>query len=419
MKISALLLSASLAANAALFAAFAIKSSSAPGALPKITSAAPVEGSGSSAIRSSDAAGVADATSTADLPVTTWSTLRSSDLATLVARLRAAGFPPDVIRRVVSDQLGQEFAKRYAGLLKQLFDRPFWKDSNGGSFDPKIMTAIRAASKEYTDTLKSLVGEDPNADNLASAYQKRRFGDLPKAKIEQLQAIEADYSELVMQVQHDARGLLLPEDNAKLALLEKEKLTDFAKVLTPQELEDYNLRSSNTASQMRSTLATFNPTEAEFRALFKFQSALDEQYPRPMGSYTSEQMAPRQAAEKQLQPQIEALLGPDRYADYQLATDPKYQQVNRLVARLELPASTSVDVVNVQETIQKQATALRQDRTLTPDQRNAQLAALAQQAQTQLTAALGTQGYDAYKNYGGYWLQNLQPRSGPTARKSP
>jgi hypothetical protein len=169
---------------------------------------------------------------------------------------------------------------------------------------------------------------------------------------------------------------------------------------------------------MRSTLATFNPTEEEFRGLFKIQSALDDQFPRPMGISTADQMAPRLAAEKQLQPEIQALLGPDRYADYQLATDPKYQQVNRLVARLELPASTSVDVVNVQETIQKQAVALRQDRTLTPDQRNAQLAALAQQAQTQLTATLGTQGYEAYKNYSGYWLQNLQPRPASTIRKT-
>ena len=420
MKISALLLSASLAANAALFATFAFKSSSAPGAMAKnavVTQAAAA--SGSSAVKTSDSTNAADTTGTVDLPATTWSTLQNSDLATLVARLRAAGFPPYVIRRIVSDQLGQEFAKRYAELLKQMFDRPFWKDSSNGSFDPKIMTAMRAANKAYTDTLKSLVGEDPNADNLASAYQKRRYGDLPKAKIEQLQAIEADYSELAMQVRNDARGLMLPEDNAKLALLDKEKLVDFAKVLTPQELEEYNLRSSNTAYQMRSTLATFNPTEAEFRALFKFQSALDEQYPRPMGPSTPEQMAPRQAAEKQLQPQIEALLGPDRYADYQLATDPKYQQINRLVARLELPASISVEVVNVQQNIQKQATALRQDRTLTPDERNTQIAALAQQAQTQLTAALGPNGYEAYKDYGGYWLQSLQPRPAPTIRKSP
>ena len=419
MKISALVLSASLAANAALFVAFAYKSSSAPGTLTKTTTVTQAEVSGSSATKISQSTGATDPTGADNLPATTWSTLQHSDLTTLVARLRAAGFPPYVIRRIISDQLGQEFTKRYADLMKQLFDRPYWKDSAGGSFDPKILSAMRAASKEYADTLKSLVGEDPDADNSASAYQKRRYGDLPKAKIEQLQAIEADYSDLTMQVQSGTHGIWLPEDQAKLALLDKEKLADFAKVLTPQELEEYNLRSSSTAGQMRSTLATFNPTEAEFRALFKFQSALDEQYPKPMGSYTSEQMAPRQAAEKQLQPQIQALLGPDRYADYQLATDPKYQQVNRLVARLELPASTSVEVVNVQENIQKQATALRRDRTLTPDDRNAQIAALAQQAQTQLTAALGSSGYEAYKDYGGYWLQNLAPRPAPTVRKSP
>jgi hypothetical protein len=414
MKISALLLFASLTANAALFAVFAFKSSSASSATAKYAVATKAEANGSSATKTSESVGAAN------LPATTWSTLQNSDLATLVARLRAAGFPSYVIRRIVSDQLGQEFAKRYADLMKQLFDRPFWKNANGVSFDPKIMTAMRAASKEYSDTLKSLVGEDPGADDPLNTYQKRRYGDLPKAKIEQLQAIESDYSDLSMQVQGAARGMILPEDQEKLALLEKEKRADLVKLLTPEELEEYDLRSSTSANTLRSTLATFNPTEAEYRALFKLQSALDEQYPMPTGGMiTSEQMAPRQAAEKQLQPQIQALLGPDRYADYQLATDPKYQQVNRLVARLELPASTSVEVVNVQENIQKQAMALRQDGTLTPDQRNAQLAALAQQAQTQLTATLGLRGYEAYKDNGGYWLQNLQPRPAATIRKVP
>jgi hypothetical protein len=294
MKISALVLCASLAANAALFAAFAFKSSSVPGTAARTTFAARADASGLTTTKNSESAAEADTASSDNLPAATWSTLQNSDLATLVARLRAAGFPPNVIRRVVADQLALEYTKRYSDLLKQLFDRPFWKDSSGGSFDPKILSAFRAATKEYTDQLKSLVGEDPAADNSASTSQKQRYGDLPKAKIEQLQAIEADYNELTMQVRNDAHGLMLPEDNAKLALLDKEKLADFAKVLTPQELEEYNLRSSTTASQMRSTLATFNPTEAEFRALFKFQSALDEQYPRPMGSYTPEQMAPRQ-----------------------------------------------------------------------------------------------------------------------------
>jgi hypothetical protein len=414
MKISALLLFASLTANAALFAVFAFKSSSASSATGKTAAVAQADISDSSATKPSEPAGAAN------LPATTWSALQTSDLSTLVTRLRAAGFPPEVIRRIVSDQLEQAFAKRYSDLLQQQFDRPYWKDRGFPSLDAKTMSAMRATGKEYSDTLKSLLGEDPNADYSTNVIQKLVYGDLPSAKIEQLQTIESDYNELTMQVQNTARGLMLPEDQEKLALLEKEKRADLVKLLTPQELEEYDLRSSNTASQLRFELATFNPTEAEYRALFKLQSALDEQYPMPTGGMiTSEQMAPRQAAEKQLQPQIQALLGPDRYADYQLATDPKYQQVNRLVARLELPASTSVEVVNVQENIQKQAMALRQDGTLTPDQRNAQLAALAQQAQTQLTATLGLRGYEAYKETSGYWLQNLQPRPAPTVRKSP
>jgi hypothetical protein len=419
MKISGLLLFTSLAANTALFAVFAFKSSSAFDAMARTTRAAQAEVHGSSATKTSDSAGAADTTSTADLPATTWSTLQNSDLSTLVARLRAAGFPPYVIRRIVSDRLEQSMIKRYNGVLKQQFDRPFWKDSSSAFLDPKTMATMRAAGKEYSDTLKSLLGEDPDADSLTSVSQKRRYGDLPKAKLEQLQTIESDYSELTMQVQYTARGLMLPEDQEKLALLEKEKNADMAKLLTPQELEDYNLRSSASASQLRSNLTTFNPTEAEFRALYKLQSGLDDQYPQPMGITTAEQRAPREAAEKQLQPQIQALLGPDRYADYQLATDPKYSSINRLVARLELPSSTSVAVVNVQETAQKQAMALRQDSTLSPDQRNAQMATLAQQAQAQLTAALGPSGFEAYKDYGGYWLQNLQARPGPTITTKP
>jgi hypothetical protein len=36
--------------------------------------------------------------------------------------------------------------------------------------------------------------------------------------------------------------------------------------------------------------------------------------------------------------------------------------------------------------------------------------ALAAEAQTKVTDALGSHGYEAYKQYGGNWMQQLQPR---------
>jgi hypothetical protein len=414
MKIISFLLLGSLAANAALFGIY-LKSSAKPtvAAASAGTSVAtekapaPASSPGSTVATDSRMSGI-------------WAELQTDDLPTLVARLRAAGFPPYVVRAVITGRLEKQFAQRAREIMKEPADRPFWKENSMGLFDAKTLTAMRALGKEFTETAKALLGPDALESDMGKAYRQRRYGSLSADKIDQVQNIESDYSELTMQVQSATRGIMLPDDTEKLQLLEKEKRADIAKLLTPQELEEYDMRSSTTANRMRSQLALFNPTEDEFRAIFKIQQALDAQFPsNTYGPSSPEQMTARRNAEQQVQSQFQAALGAERYAAYQQATNPDYQQVNRLVARLELPASVVPDVVGVQQDIQKRASALRMDRDLTPDQRNAQLATLAQEAQTKLTASLGAQGFEAYKDNGGYWLRNLQPRPTPTTRPAP
>jgi len=121
-------------------------------------------------------------------------------------------------------------------------------------------------------------------------------------------------------------------------------------------------------------------------------------------------------AQTQLLPQFQAVLAPDRFAAFQQAVDPAYQQINRLVARLELPPDTSTQVVALQKDIMQRATAAQTMRDATPDQRAAQLIVLNQEATAKLTQTLGARGYEAYKTNGGYWLQMLQPRPTPPSR---
>jgi hypothetical protein len=243
-----------------------------------------------------------------------------------------------------------------------------------------------------------------------------RFGNLPPEKIDQLQSILSDYGEMRSQVYSTANGVWLPEDRSKLALLDKEQHVDLAALLTPQELEEYNLRNSSTASQLRSQLALFNPTEDEFRAIFKIQQTLDDQFGSTM-TMTMEQRRQYMEAQKQLLPQFQAVLAPDRFAAFQQAVDPAYQQINRLVARLDLPPETSTQVVTLQKDILQRATSAQAMRDLTPDQRAAQLVVLNQEATAKLTQTLGARGFDAYKaTGGGYWLQMLQPRPTPSSR---
>lgn len=345
--------------------------------------------------------------------------LRTGDLKTRVERLRAAGFSAAMIRSIIAAQVSERFSARRKALLGQQQEVPYWATQARGIIDPNTMSALRELNREQSDFLKELLGPDgvPDSDEMRF-YQRRQFGDLAPDKLDQLQRIVSDYADLRTQVYTTANGIMLPEDREKLVLLEKEQRTDMAMLLTPQELENYELRRSSTASQLRSQLGTFKPTEEEFRAIFRAQRTAEEQYGSLAGGgYNPTQSHQIQAA---VLKQAQAQLPPERYADFQQAIDPAYQMINRLVARLGLPVTVAPQVVTLQQDITQRATVLRSDQSFTTDQRNLQLAALRQEATTNLTNVLGGQrGFEAYKQYGGQWLQMLQPRPAPSPTSPP
>lgn len=398
------LLAFSIAANAAFF--FQRTVSSAPAAVrnPGIAQA----GSANPPDPAAEAAIVTQA-EVAQL-AKTWARLQSGDVKTLVERLRAAGFSETMIRSIVAAQVNERFSARRKALLAQQEETPYWQSLQQFGLDPKTRSAFRELNREQTEQVKALLGPDGllgNEERLA--YQRRQFGDIPADKIDQLQNIISDYSDLRQQIQSNANGVLLPEDREKLTLLEKEQRADLAGLLTPQELENYELRSSSTASQLRSQLGIFKPSEAEFVAIFRATRAAEEQFgslSNTSGNFSQYQQIRTAALE-----QAKAQLTPERYAALQQATDPAYSTINRLVARLDLPTTAAVQVVSVQQDTMKRANAIRSDKGLSADQRAVQLSALAQEASTTISQALGgTRGLEAYKQYGGQWLQSLQPR---------
>ncbi len=108
--------------------------------------------------------------------------------------------------------------------------------------------------------------------------------------------------------------------------------------------------------------------------------------------------------------QIKGLLTPDQAADYDQAANPAYNQLNKLVGRLDLPLSAAASVAAVQADIQQRVDDVRNDSTLSRGARNTELTALAQEASDKISTTLGPSGLEAYKTYGGQWLQNIAPR---------
>lgn len=419
MKLPIALLVASLAVNAAVITLYFKQSSGAPSAGSPAAAALAEKSSGSTGSSSSAASAASAAAQTKQL-AQSWSELQSGDLKTLPERLRAAGFSPSMIRAIVAAQVNEQFSARRKELLGNQAEQPFWKTQRYGGVDPKTMTALRDLGKEQMALMKSLLGDSAPGNDEMNAWQRRQFGNLSPEKLTQLQSINTDYSELQQEIMQKANGVMLPEDREKLAYLEKEKLADIAKTLTPQEFEDYQLRSSNTANQLRGQLGSFNTTEAEFRALYKVAAAIDEKYGTggPFGGLRNP--ADYQNRQADMLAQAKAVLTPERFADYKLATDPQSSQVSRLVARLELPPATTQQVVTLQQDIQNRARAIMTNRELPAADRTAQLTTLQQEATAKLTTTLTPRGFEAYKQNGGQWLDMLKPRpAAPSGMTTP
>jgi len=336
-----------------------------------------------------------------------WSTLQTGDLPALVGRLRAAGLPPAMVRAVVSGVLGMEFIARRQELTAAEANVPYWQDALARR-DPKVAEELQKLSREHARILRELLGSEPISEADESYYRYRRsYGDLAPDKLARVRDIDRDYGELGMQ--RRAGGLTLPGDRELQSLLEKEKSADLAAVLTPAELEEYQLRSSTAASILRWQYAAVEPTEAEFRALYRATRLVDEKL-GPLGNVlTSEMLEQRAEVMREVMPaELNSVLSPERLEEFQQLSDPQYAQTAKVVTRLRLPAATTREVVAIQRTATERASAIRGDQSLDAEGRRAALEQLSRETTAQLTDQLGgSRGFEAYRINGGFWLNTL------------
>ncbi len=337
-----------------------------------------------------------------------WTRLDTTDLDVLAHRLQEAGFSRREIRVVMLRRIMAKYNMRAS---RERSPGPYWRNDSIDYTDPKILSELQAHSAEQEEALlkdvrdPELLADDPEA--LDSA--QRRYGNLPLEKLRALSTIDADYQQLLSKeiaangLSNEARARYFRET---YALLEKEKEADIARLLTPDEYADYELRGSRTAMNLRRGLETFKPSEQEYKAIFAITKSFEEKL-------LDNNLTPevRRSLREQMNAQAAATLGADRAADY-LESQRGMDKTARLIARLDLPARTYATVRSIQQDVTQRATAIRADSTLSAADRSTQLTALAQQAQTQLTSTLGDRGYEAYNDMKGDWIRALaQPVS--------
>ncbi len=344
----------------------------------------------------------------------TWETVESADYREYIANLRAIGCPEETIRDIIRADVNKLFDSRKAA-KREPFE--YWRTGNFLTqlMDQEKVNAHKELNDQKRDLLKTLLGPDAKLDEnpMAQMYnpveQMLDFLDGEKqAKLMgKLQGWQAE------AMKHLGGG---SPDAAELAELRKvrDKIeAELNVMLTPEEKRAYDLRLSNTSQIMRMQLGDFNPSQKEFEAIFDLRLAFDNEHSvLGIPPADNEGREARKQAEETLNNTIKELLGPERYADYDRAPREEYKLALKIAERQGLDRNAAIAVYDMKGPAEETARNIRQDASLSAEQKQAALGKIAATTQTEISKVLGEEGFNAYKSQrGGRWLNSLEPKS--------
>jgi len=178
-------------------------------------------------------------------------------------------------------------------------------------------------------------------------------------------------------------------DPAQLAKLSQQMRTELAQVLNPAQLEEFLLRYSQTAASLRERLRGVNITPDEFRELFRTTDPLEQKFDLAGGD--TQAMASQQASiSKQMDEALKDVLGPERYKAYATTQEPAYQDATALADENGGASVTQIRALyDLNRATAQEQTRIKNDDSLSPEQKAAQLAQVTKQQQAASDQILG------------------------------
>lgn len=321
--------------------------------------------------------------------------LKSLAPAALRAELTKLGLPKETVEALVRARIFERYdARRHELIFGTVLNSPWWR-SAGLRIDPmRVLTAaqrkelrdLEAAARNETLALLGPAALDRDG-MIAFRY---RFVSPEKAVL--LEALERDYKNFGADLDESSRWLRTPGDLEHRKLLSTEHERDLAAMLTPQEREIFDMRASPIAnnSNFQPRMTAFDPTEAEYRAVFALQKTFSDQFPqRRGGPLSAEAGAAFFGALNQLEENIHTTLGDARYSDWKLAGKQYYGPLVRLAAENDLSPETVKQVAGIVSDTHDGSWRITVDPALTGPQKKAALAELVASARRQVAEKMG------------------------------
>ncbi len=355
-----------------------------------------------------------------------WSQLETEDYRAYIERLRAIGCPEQTIRDLVIADVDKLFAARILEVNPAARELKYWeadqKDLESGEDHLERQRQQREIDFAKRHLIRDLLGVDlvSERNKVQGAEDRfgRRLGFLPEDKRGQVRMLLEHFNGLELGVRQktwEEGETLTEEDQAQLLAIQQQRDQAVAAALSPAELEQYQRAMSPLAYEVRDSLFGMKASEEEYLAVYQARKEFQESW----GDQPPEDPQRRvewEEAQALLQASLREKLGDDRYNDYLRAKDPDFRQLSIAVARGKAPPEAATHVYEFKRIAIENRARVAGNRSLTPDQQQAALNAMAAETEQTVRAVLGEKAYQTYLRSGqGKWIQGLGegPASAP------
>ena len=317
----------------------------------------------------------------------TWAEIESEDYGQYIGNLRRLGCPEKTIRDIIVADVEELFAARLRRELV-LPDQKWWETDPNLDVIQSAGEQIRALEGEKRALLTQLLGSGWDSSPGPRGVELVRLdGPVLSGMADE---VKQEVYRIVAQARASEERAAAQSEGTTSEELEgirREMRASLARVLTPEQLEEYLLRYSPTAEKIREQLRGFGSEPGEFRAIFRAMDHYEQQIAAVQGDDAG--AVQRRADLARMRDEaVRQELGEKRFAHYQLTANPLFREAQEHAEQAGARAESVLPIYEINQLAQQEMRRIELDNSLTEEERLSALRVVQDQQQDSIRRVL-------------------------------
>ncbi|MBA4148791.1 MAG: hypothetical protein H0X66_11815 [Verrucomicrobia bacterium] len=343
-----------------------------------------------------------------------WSHLESADYREYIEKLRLVGCPGATIKDIIITDIMRLYAARRGEFYHNGREFRFWETDEKRKLKASQLEErekqLAQIDDEIPTVLRELLGinyeREINKFFVDANEDERRLNFISEDKRDQVLSLRDEIEGMREKILGKATGALLPAQIEEMRRIEEHRRAMLAQILSPSELEEFELRTSETADRLRGELIGFEPSAEEFRNIYSAMKEHDEKFAHTDADHPLIARAKEEEL-RAIENELRRQMGETRYAEYQRARDPEFRSAALFAELYELPSSTAAHIFDIQQIAMEERMNLLSNGNIPEENRLAALQAIQAETEKSLLRILGTKLLSNYTQSSGSWVTEL------------